>query len=104
MDRRYWVDDYARYHLREPGRDRRWVRQSDNEYLLVEIATGDCRRPASLKRPATSTRAICLGADTLRPGPPRSAVFAPTAPRPPPRPAMQALPQRDIPAHQRCGK
>ncbi|MBH1567799.1 RcnB family protein [Stenotrophomonas maltophilia] len=40
VDRRYWVDDYARYDLREPGRDRRWVRQSDNEYLLVEIATG----------------------------------------------------------------
>lgn len=40
VDRRYWVNDYARYDLREPGRDRRWVRQSDNEYLLVEIATG----------------------------------------------------------------
>src|SRR2546427_11399872 len=40
VDRRYWVDDYARYDLREPGRDRRWVRQSDSEYLLVEIATG----------------------------------------------------------------
>jgi len=40
VDRRYWVDDYARYHLREPGRDQRWVRQSDSEYLLVEIATG----------------------------------------------------------------
>ncbi len=38
--RRYWVDDFARYHLREPRRDQRWVRQSDSEYLLVEIATG----------------------------------------------------------------
>jgi len=40
VDRRYWVDDYSRYDLREPGRGHRWVRQSDTEYLLVEIATG----------------------------------------------------------------
>ncbi|PZT13379.1 hypothetical protein A7X91_19725 [Stenotrophomonas maltophilia] len=40
VDRRYWVDDYARYDLRNPGRGQRWVRQSDTEYLLVEIATG----------------------------------------------------------------
>jgi len=40
VDRRYWVDDYARYRLRDPGRGQRWVRQSDTEYLLVEIATG----------------------------------------------------------------
>ncbi len=48
VDRRYWVDDYARYDLRNPGRGQRWVRQSDTEYLLVEIATGDHRRAASL--------------------------------------------------------
>jgi len=40
VDRRYWVDDYAHYKLRDPGRGQRWVRQSDSEYLLVEIATG----------------------------------------------------------------
>jgi len=40
VDRRYWVDDYVRYDLRDPGPRRRWVRQSDTEYLLVEIATG----------------------------------------------------------------
>lgn len=40
VDRRYWVDDYAHYRLRDPGRGQRWVRQSDTEYLLVEIATG----------------------------------------------------------------
>jgi len=40
VDRRYWVDDYAHYRLRDPGRGHRWVRQSDTEYLLVEIATG----------------------------------------------------------------
>ncbi|WP_182656518.1 RcnB family protein [Stenotrophomonas lacuserhaii] len=40
VDRRYWVDDYAHYRLRDPGRGERWVRQSDSEYLLVEIATG----------------------------------------------------------------
>nr|WP_269792858.1 RcnB family protein [Stenotrophomonas sp. Iso1] len=40
VDRRYWVDDYAHYDLRDPGRGHRWVRQSDAEYLLVEIATG----------------------------------------------------------------
>ena len=40
VDRRYWVDDYSRYDLREPGRGHRWVRQSDTEYLLVEIAPG----------------------------------------------------------------
>lgn len=40
VDRRYWVDDYAHYKLRDPGRGQRWVRQSDVDYLLVEIATG----------------------------------------------------------------
>ncbi len=40
IDRRYWVDDYDHYHLRAPARGQRWVRQSDAEYLLVEIATG----------------------------------------------------------------
>lgn len=40
VDRRYWVDDYAQYRLRDPGRGQRWVRQSDTDYLLVEIATG----------------------------------------------------------------
>lgn len=40
VDQRYWVDDYAHYDLRDPGRGHRWVRQSDAEYLLVEIATG----------------------------------------------------------------
>lgn len=40
VDRRYWVDDYDRYDLRNPGRGQRWVRQSDTDYLLVEIATG----------------------------------------------------------------
>ncbi|WP_313274618.1 RcnB family protein [Stenotrophomonas sp.] len=40
VDRRYWVDDYTHYQLRNPGRGERWVRQSDTDYLLVEIATG----------------------------------------------------------------
>ena len=36
----YWVDDYLRYHLKAPPPGHRWVRQSDSQYLLVELATG----------------------------------------------------------------
>lgn len=40
VDRHYWVEDYAHYRLRDPGRGQQWVRQSDTDCLLVEIATG----------------------------------------------------------------
>lgn len=35
----YVVRDYRHYHLRQPPRGYRWV-QSNNDYLLVAIATG----------------------------------------------------------------
>lgn len=36
----YWIDDPGRYHLRAPPRGHRWVRQDDERYLLVAVATG----------------------------------------------------------------
>lgn len=40
IDRDYWLDDYARYDLRQPPSGYRWVRPTDDRYLLVNIATG----------------------------------------------------------------
>ena len=37
---RYYVDDYRAYDLAPPPRGHRWVRPADDQYLLVEIATG----------------------------------------------------------------
>jgi Ni/Co efflux regulator RcnB len=34
------VRDYERYRLREPPRGYHWVRDDDNNYVLVAIATG----------------------------------------------------------------
>lgn len=36
---RYWVNDYARYHLAAPGLNRRWVRYG-NDVVLVNVRTG----------------------------------------------------------------
>ncbi len=36
----YWVGDHARYHLHAPPPGHRWVRQADDRYLLVAVATG----------------------------------------------------------------
>lgn len=36
----YVVRDYRRYHLRQPPRGYGWVRGSNNDYLLVALATG----------------------------------------------------------------
>ena len=36
----YVVNDYQRYHLRQPPRGHRWVRDDRGNYLLVAIATG----------------------------------------------------------------
>lgn len=39
--REYYVTDYQRYHLREPERGYRWVRDDDTgQFILVAIATG----------------------------------------------------------------
>lgn len=36
----YWVDDYPRYRLHAPPPGHRWVRQADDRYLLVAVASG----------------------------------------------------------------
>lgn len=36
----YVVNDYHRYHLRQPPRGHRWVRDDHGNYLLVAIASG----------------------------------------------------------------
>ena len=40
VERRYYVDDYEHYHLRQPPRGHRWIRTEDGRYLLVAVATG----------------------------------------------------------------
>lgn len=40
LDDRYWIDEPLRYHLKAAPPGHRWVRQSDTEFLLVEVATG----------------------------------------------------------------
>lgn len=35
-----WIDDYLRHHLKAPPPGHRWVRQSDTEYLMIDVATG----------------------------------------------------------------
>ena len=37
---RYYVDDYPHYHLRQPPRGHRWVRDEDGRFILVAVATG----------------------------------------------------------------
>lgn len=36
----YVMHDYRHYHLRQPPRGYGWVRASNNDYLLVALATG----------------------------------------------------------------
>lgn len=36
----YWISDYGRYQLAAPPPGHRWVRQQDDQYLLVAAATG----------------------------------------------------------------
>lgn len=38
--REYYVTDYRRYHLREPERGYRWVRDDDGQLILIAVATG----------------------------------------------------------------
>ncbi|GAB3097417.1 RcnB family protein [Lysobacter terrae] len=40
MEPRYYVDDYEYYHLRQPPRGHRWVRDEDGRFILVAVATG----------------------------------------------------------------
>ncbi|MDR6990530.1 MULTISPECIES: RcnB family protein [Luteimonas] len=40
LDRRYYVDDYRAQRLHAPRDGQRWVRQNDDQYLLIEAATG----------------------------------------------------------------
>lgn len=40
VERRYYVDDYAHYHLRRPPHGHRWIRTDDGRYLLVAVASG----------------------------------------------------------------
>jgi len=37
---RYVVSDYNRYHLRQPPRGYHWVRDDNNNFLLVAISSG----------------------------------------------------------------
>lgn len=39
-DRRYVVDDWRSYRLREPPRGYNWVRSDNGDFLLVAVATG----------------------------------------------------------------
>ncbi|MFC5571025.1 RcnB family protein [Lysobacter yangpyeongensis] len=40
LEPRYYVDDYAYYHLRQPPRGHRWVRDDEGRFILVAVATG----------------------------------------------------------------
>jgi Ni/Co efflux regulator RcnB len=40
VERRYYIDDYAHYHLRQPPRGHRWIRTPDGKFILVAVATG----------------------------------------------------------------
>jgi Ni/Co efflux regulator RcnB len=40
LEPRYYVDDYEYYHLRQPPRGHRWVRDEDGRFILVAVATG----------------------------------------------------------------
>ncbi|HEY9131665.1 MAG TPA: RcnB family protein [Dyella sp.] len=39
-DRRYVVEDWRSYRLREPPRGYHWVRSDNGDFLLVAVATG----------------------------------------------------------------
>lgn len=40
VERHYYVDDYAHYHLRQPPSGHRWIRTDDGKFILVAVATG----------------------------------------------------------------
>ena len=40
LEPRYYVHDYEHYHLRQPPRGHRWVRDEDGRFILVAVATG----------------------------------------------------------------
>jgi len=40
IERHYYIDDYAHYHLRQPPRGHRWVRTPDGKFILIAVATG----------------------------------------------------------------
>jgi Ni/Co efflux regulator RcnB len=40
IERRYYVDDYAHYHLRRPPSGHRWIRSPEGRFILVAVATG----------------------------------------------------------------
>ncbi|WP_101927298.1 MULTISPECIES: RcnB family protein [Luteimonas] len=40
VDGRYYVDDYRAQRLHAPRDGQRWVRQNEDQYLLIEAATG----------------------------------------------------------------
>ena len=40
VERHYYIDDYAHYHLRQPPRGHRWIRSPDGKFILVAVATG----------------------------------------------------------------
>lgn len=40
IERRYYIDDYAHYHLRRPPSGHRWIRSPEGKFILVAVATG----------------------------------------------------------------
>ena len=40
IEHRYYIDDYAHYHLRQPPHGHRWVRTPDGKFILIAVATG----------------------------------------------------------------
>ena len=40
IEPRYYIDDYAHYHLRQPPRGHRWIRTPEGKFILVAVATG----------------------------------------------------------------
>ena len=40
IEHRYYIDDWAHYHLRQPPRGHRWVRTPDGKFILIAVATG----------------------------------------------------------------
>jgi Ni/Co efflux regulator RcnB len=40
LEPRYYVDDYEYYHLRQPPRGHRWIRDEEGRFILVAVASG----------------------------------------------------------------